>query len=431
MKPLVSIGILSYNQEKYIRDAINSVLQQTYQNIEVIIFDDCSTDSTVKIIESSLSQLKKKAHNIQVHFAQKNSGNIAANQNYIVRTAAGKYVYTLAGDDLLLPDFVEETVTYLERFNTYGIVVTNGIVVDKDYRFGMKYDETKLHYNGMPDFRNPNLFYNIMCQNLIFAPGAMIKKAVYEKLGMHDEEIEYEDYEFWVRCAKNNIPIATIDSPLVIYRRAESSVTFLEKNAFEKIKDWIECETAVKEKYLKDFNRKEQVLIITRQCSYPAKLCNEHEYVEGLELLERFSGKYGICLNLRSNNKSCRGYSSIYGYNQDEIIVQELREFCRNNHLKNVALYGYGTYGRRIYNLLSRTDIQIKYIVDRNPHIDSSCEHITPNDIFREVDAIFITSTYDVESIIEMIQSKIQCKVFSMDDIEYEMYCHYTEQGSC
>ena len=429
MKPLVSIGILSYNQEEYISDAINSVLQQTYPNIEVIIFDDCSTDSTVKIIESRLSELKRRAHNIHVYYSPVNTGNISKNINHIVRTATGKYVHTVAADDLLLPGFVEETVTYLERFDEYGMVVTNGFIVDKDYRFGQKYDEDRLHYNGMPDFNSPNLYYNLMCQDLVFAPGTMIKKSVYEKIGMHDEQIKYEDYEFWIRCAKNNIRIAAIDDPLVIYRRAESSVTFFKKNSFEKIRNWIESETAVKEKYLKDFNRKEQILIITRQCSYPAKQCDEYGYLEGFELLERFSEKYGVCLNLRSDNRNRKGYTSLYGYNHDDDITRELRTFCSNNSIKSVALYGYGTYGKRLYQLLENADIQIGYVVDRNPNIKTSCEHITPKDRFREVDAVFITSSYDVELIIETVQSKVKCKVFSMDDIEYEMYCNYIAES--
>lgn len=428
MKPLVTIGILFYNQENYVFDAIQSVLDQTYENIEVIIFDDCSMDDTVNNIKQRISELEIKTQNVIVHLAEKNSGNISANVNHIVRLSHGSYVKILGGDDMLDAEFVEKTVSYLEQFRQYGLVVTNGVVVDKDYRYGNNFDENKTYYKGMPDFSRPTLFYALMLQNLIFAPGVMIRKKVYDKLGLHDEQIKYEDYEFWVRCAKNKVPIGSMDVPLVIYRRAESSVTALGVNTFLKIKDWIKCETAVKDKYLECFNHREQVLIVIRQCCYPAKLCNEHNYTAGLDLLEDFANKYGIRINLRSNSSYNCGYSPLYGYYQDDNVVKELVGFCKNNSIRRIALYGFGDYGKRIYGLLRTTGIQVEYIVDRNPNINPPCEHITPNDRFREVDAVFITSSYDVESIIEIIRSKIKCKIYSMDDIEYEMFCKYLDE---
>jgi hypothetical protein len=100
----------------------------------------------VKIIESRLSELKRKAHNIHVYYSPVNTGNISENINHIVRTATGKYVYTVAGDDLLLPGFVEETIyrgIMFSAFRKYSILA--GVVISA-VSFGLMH----LNFNQMP-----------------------------------------------------------------------------------------------------------------------------------------------------------------------------------------------------------------------------------------------------------------------------------------
>ena len=81
VKPLVSIYLLTYNQEKYVEDTLLSVYNQTYKNIELLIFDDASTDNTVRILKAYINKLNKRFTAVRMVLNSSNSGNIAKNVN--------------------------------------------------------------------------------------------------------------------------------------------------------------------------------------------------------------------------------------------------------------------------------------------------------------------------------------------------------------
>ncbi len=98
---LISVCIPVYNQEEYIADAIKSVLNQTYQNIEIIISDNCSTDTTAQIIEGfSDSRIKC--------YRQTSNLGMVGNFNFVTEKASGQYIKYLCGDDVLLPTCIED-----------------------------------------------------------------------------------------------------------------------------------------------------------------------------------------------------------------------------------------------------------------------------------------------------------------------------------
>lgn len=108
MLPLVSICIPVYNAEKYISETLNSALYQTYQNIEIIVVDDGSTDNTLKLLE------KYKNQGVIV-LKQSNSGACRA-RNVALKKAGGKYIQFLDADDLLSPEKIEAQVEVLEKY---------------------------------------------------------------------------------------------------------------------------------------------------------------------------------------------------------------------------------------------------------------------------------------------------------------------------
>ena len=120
--PLVSVICLSYNHEAYVVEALNSVLNQTYPNIELLIADDCSNDKSVTIIQNWLK------HHPKVHFIanEENIGNTKT-FNKLAKIAKGDYIIDLAADDLLLPNGIQIQVDAFQKskFKNIGVVYGN------------------------------------------------------------------------------------------------------------------------------------------------------------------------------------------------------------------------------------------------------------------------------------------------------------------
>lgn len=114
MNDLVSIIMPSYNTAKYIKDSIDSVIAQTYQNWELIIIDDCSTDNSVEIIDSY------KDHRIRLLINEKNSG-AAISRNYGLREAKGRYIAFLDSDDIWVQEKLEKQVKFMQE-NGYAFI---------------------------------------------------------------------------------------------------------------------------------------------------------------------------------------------------------------------------------------------------------------------------------------------------------------------
>ena len=119
MRDLVSIIVPAYNIEKYIAETIECVLNQTYQNWELEITDDCSTDGTVDAIVKYLSQDNR----IHLWKLDKNSGAAEARNNSI-RHARGRYIAFLDGDDWWYPDKLEKQIQFMEE-NNYEFTFTD------------------------------------------------------------------------------------------------------------------------------------------------------------------------------------------------------------------------------------------------------------------------------------------------------------------
>ena len=139
--PLVSVICLSYNHEAYVVEALNSVINQNYPKIELLIADDCSTDDSVSVIQNWLKD------NPTIHFVsnQKNVGNTQTFNN-LARIAKGEYIIDLAADDVLLENCIAKQIETFQNSNysNLGIVYGNLIEID-DKSFEVTYLCTKSH----------------------------------------------------------------------------------------------------------------------------------------------------------------------------------------------------------------------------------------------------------------------------------------------
>jgi glycosyltransferase involved in cell wall biosynthesis len=195
--PLVSVICLCYNQAPFLKEALDSVLAQTYPAWELIIVDDASTDGSVAIIQDFL-----KAHPIAEFIPlPHNLGNCRAFNQGLAR-ARGEYVIDLAADDVMLPERLKRQVAVFEAMgDKYGVIYTNAIRIDENSReLGFYYPDARSRAN-LP---RGDVYAEVLKRSFICPPTMMMRKKVLDELGGYDESLNYEDFDFWVRSSRNH-----------------------------------------------------------------------------------------------------------------------------------------------------------------------------------------------------------------------------------
>ena len=197
-KPLVSIICLCYNHEKYIKQSIESVLFQTYGNLELIVVDDASTDGSRSIIENM-----SKIHGFETYFNQSNLGNCKS-FNIGFKLSSGKYVIDLAADDQLMPTRVFEGVKTLEvKGDSFAVNFCDAELIDENgQNKGTHFKRDDLG-NLIDKVPSGDMYKILVERYLISAPSMMMRRNVLEELDGYDESLSYEDFDFWVRSARN------------------------------------------------------------------------------------------------------------------------------------------------------------------------------------------------------------------------------------
>lgn len=211
MTPLISILMPAYNAEKYIAEAIESILNQTFTDFELIISDDASTDKTWEIIQD----YSKKDKRISIYKNKKNL-YIAENRNMLVRKAKGKYIAWQDADDISLADRIEKQYELMEKNPTVGVVGGYLQFFDES---GLK--SIRRYATDDISLRKSMFRYSPVAQ-----PTAMIRRECFEKVGLYNPEYPpAEDIDMSFRIGTlykfANLPEITLN-----YREHHSSATF-------------------------------------------------------------------------------------------------------------------------------------------------------------------------------------------------------------
>ncbi|MFH1387070.1 MAG: glycosyltransferase [bacterium] len=190
--PKISIIIVTYNRSKYIKEAIQSALDQSFADYELIVIDDGSTDDTKRIVREFQSS--------KISYYYKSHTNVADSRNYGISKACGEYLVWLDSDDVLMPECLRLELNEIEADQRLDVVYGDFTLIDEN---GVMIGEL-LHRN----FKNKEeLIESMVWNNPIPNVGVMIKKKCYQELGGFDPFFSElaEDYEFWTRAvAKYN-----------------------------------------------------------------------------------------------------------------------------------------------------------------------------------------------------------------------------------
>jgi teichuronic acid biosynthesis glycosyltransferase TuaG len=203
---LVSIIMAAYNAEKTIELAIESVLNQTYSNFELLVINDCSKDGTAKLVED----FSAKDNRVRLISNEKNSG-VSFTRKHGLEEANGSWIAILDSDDAWAPEKLEKQIELQNRTNA-DLLFTGSAFMDSEGRPIDWY----LHAPAEATYRQ------LLKQNVLSNSSALVRKELYAKHyavgdGMH------EDFAIWLSILKEGKKAYGVDEPLLIYRIAKSS----------------------------------------------------------------------------------------------------------------------------------------------------------------------------------------------------------------
>lgn len=223
--PLVCICVPNYNNEKTITETMDSLVNQTYKNLIIKVFDNASTDGSLKI----LRKYEKDYNNIEIFESKKNIGG-EANYTRCIENMHGDYSSIYHSDDVYLPNIVEEQVEFLEKNQDCVAVLTNSYVVDENGSF--------ICNNFFPKEFKSDLYTKfdfikllrsiIKHDSFLQCPSALVRTIIYKREITKWEIEDFKtasDVSVWLRLALSG-KVAIINKPLFKYRYSDQSFSF-------------------------------------------------------------------------------------------------------------------------------------------------------------------------------------------------------------
>lgn len=213
-EPFLTVFSSNYNNEKYISETIESIINQTYSNFEYIIIDDGSTDSSWEIIQN----YAKKDKRLKILRNEKNLGIVKTrNKGFKNRSQKSKYYAINDSDDVSSLNRIKIQISFLEKNQNCGLVGSNALLIDENSNI-IGYRRYPLNDN---DIRKKITNFNPFTQSSV-----MIRTVVMDQVGYYDENWNVcQDYDYWLRIGLN-WKLANIDQPLIKYRISKTQAKF-------------------------------------------------------------------------------------------------------------------------------------------------------------------------------------------------------------
>lgn len=225
-EPLVSIIVITYNSARFVLETLESAKAQTYQNIELIVSDDGSTDDTVEICHEWIGNNKGRFARTELITVPENTG-IPANCNRALKMAKGEWIKYIAADDVLLECCIEDNVSHISLNNHIKVLQSDCKIFFKDFiqKNFIKQSNLKLNDFFKEESNASDQYALLSKRNFLMAPAVFIFKPVIEKIGGFDEDFHLiEDYPLWINLLKNGIKIYYLEKVTVKYRIHDDSI---------------------------------------------------------------------------------------------------------------------------------------------------------------------------------------------------------------
>ena len=205
MSNLTSVICLCYQHERFVRIALESVYAQSTFDWELIIVDDASTDKSVEEINKFLKEKQKLNPPQHIVFLNNkiNLGNCKS-FNLALSHSKGKYVIDLSADDILLPNRIKSQVNIFETLpSNYGVIFSNAMLIKENGKKIAPHFPVDFEDKTIENVPNGDVYAHILRKYFVCTPTMMMRMSVLQELGGYDEDLSYEDFDFWVRSARN------------------------------------------------------------------------------------------------------------------------------------------------------------------------------------------------------------------------------------
>ncbi len=210
-KPLISIIVPAYNSVNTLKATVTSIIDQDYENWELLIVNDGSNDGTGKLVKSFLNDSRIKL------FDQKNQG-VAIARNTGILNSNGEYLAFLDADDIWHPQKLNKQINYYNKNPELALVHTRTTI------FNDLLDDGHLN-NYVEPFAVETDYYRLLISDFITTSSVMLKKSnIGIDISFNSDYIGTEDWDLWIRIAENG-KIGYIEEPLVYYREHQSGIS--------------------------------------------------------------------------------------------------------------------------------------------------------------------------------------------------------------
>ena len=220
--PIVTIICVCFNHSRFVTEALDSVINQTYSNIELIVIDDGSTDGSGKVIKKWMVDHPEAT----LILNGVNQGYCKTfNKAFLV--SKGELIIDLSADDVLLPNRVEQGVKlFAGSGNEVGVLFSDAQYIDEQG------NPLRFHSDRFPHRTIPqgDLYQEVIQRYFICSPTMMFRRSVIDVLQGYDESLAYEDFDFWVRASRN---FKFMYSPEVLVKKREV-FTSMSKRQFDR-----------------------------------------------------------------------------------------------------------------------------------------------------------------------------------------------------
>jgi len=269
----VSVIIPTYNRVFLLREAIDSVLAQTYQEFELLVIDDGSTDGTHEMVAGYGDRV--------VYIFQENRG-VSSARNFGVRSSRGEFITFLDSDDVWLPEKLEKQVTIMEQNADLQLCHTEEIWI----RRGVRVNPKKKHK------KHTGYIFQYCLPLCVISPSSvMIRRTLFEKVGYFDEDLPAcEDYDLWLRITKD-YSVYFIEKPLLIKRGGHPDQLSQKYWGIDRFRIQA-LEKLLQAGDLTSEQRKQTIQELRRKCQIVANGCSKRQKFEEWKCYSQIPQKY-------------------------------------------------------------------------------------------------------------------------------------------
>lgn len=225
VNPLVSVIVITYNSINYIKETLESIKEQSYQNIQLIISDDSSKDNTVAYCTDWLKENNHRFVNSKIIAAEKNTG-IPSNCNRGVLASEGEWIKIIAGDDILLEECIAKNIAFSGSNDLIKVIISDIVHFLDDTEPKQILEVTKPHWDKSVPISAKEQYESLLISYCGNTPSFFVARSIYNEF-LYDERFFFlEDHPFALNVTKRGYFIYYLEENTILYRVRNDSVFF-------------------------------------------------------------------------------------------------------------------------------------------------------------------------------------------------------------